>query len=173
MLLASCAPDRKMILSSISGLLTSGARGSNLRDLSARDVLAARYADRVAPQRASGGPHRAASAAGPEFSEFLQSALLGSAGDGGAEAQAAAGPEAGRPGRAPSALGSHARPHGPVHETRAPSFEQGPADLTTTQPTGSWGSHHVYELPEIRPLLHDYHGLDLTCSSCGLLPPAP
>jgi transposase len=60
-----------------------------------------------------------------------------------------------------------------VHPVRAQTCEHCQADLTTAEPVGSSGSHYVYELPPIRPVVHDYQCLDLKCPACGLVTPAP
>jgi transposase len=59
-----------------------------------------------------------------------------------------------------------------VQVTRAPCCENCQQDLTLAEPTGSV-SHYVYELPEIRPIVHQFQGLDLKCFGCGLVTPAP
>lgn len=58
-----------------------------------------------------------------------------------------------------------------VHQTRAPSCAHCQQDLTIAESTGSV-SHYVYELPPIRPIVHQYQCLDLKCPVCGLVTPA-
>lgn len=55
-----------------------------------------------------------------------------------------------------------------VHPTRAPSCEHCQQDLRIAESTGSV-SHYVYELPPIRPIVHEYQCLDLKCPDCGLV----
>lgn len=58
-----------------------------------------------------------------------------------------------------------------VHQRRAPSCEHCQQDLRIAESTGAV-SHYVYELPEIRPIVHEYQCLDLKCPVCGLVTPA-
>jgi transposase len=56
-----------------------------------------------------------------------------------------------------------------VHEYRPSTCEHCLADLSGGTPTGSVVNHYVYELPEIRPIVHDHQCLDVQCSRCGLV----
>jgi transposase len=58
-----------------------------------------------------------------------------------------------------------------VHQTRAQSCEHCQQDLSIAESTGSV-SHYVYELPQIRPIVHQYQCVDLKCPVCGLVTPA-
>jgi len=59
-----------------------------------------------------------------------------------------------------------------VHQYRAKTCEHCQGDLTDGELTGSSVSHFVYELPEIRPIVHEHQCLDVTCPQCGLVTPA-
>ena len=59
-----------------------------------------------------------------------------------------------------------------LHLVRATCCGNCQADLSTAEPTGSV-SHYVYELPPIRPRVHQYQCLDLACKCCGRVTPAP
>ena len=59
-----------------------------------------------------------------------------------------------------------------VHEFRAKTCQHCAADLATGRPTGTVVNHFVYELPEIRPVVHDFQCLDVECLKCGQLTPA-
>ena len=59
-----------------------------------------------------------------------------------------------------------------VHPHRAEACEHCDADLGRGKLTGSSVSHFVYELPEIRPIVHEHRCLDIECLKCGLVTPA-
>ena len=59
-----------------------------------------------------------------------------------------------------------------LHLVRATHCDNCQADLAAAEPTGSV-SHYVYELPPIRPQVHQYQCLDLACQLCGRVTPAP
>jgi transposase len=59
-----------------------------------------------------------------------------------------------------------------VHEYRAERCQHCARDLTKGRLTGSVVNHYVYELPEIRPTVHDHQCLDVECPHCGLVTPA-
>ena len=58
-----------------------------------------------------------------------------------------------------------------VHPHRASTCgnEKCRADLAKGELTGTCANHYVYELPEIRPIVHDHQCLDVTCPICGLI----
>lgn len=56
-----------------------------------------------------------------------------------------------------------------VHQFRPENCEHCHADLAKGTLTGSVVNHYVYDLPEIRPTIHDYQCLDVQCASCGLV----
>lgn len=55
-----------------------------------------------------------------------------------------------------------------VHQHRASRCVRG-HDLTKGKLTGTCGHHYVYELPEIRPVVHDHQCLDVACPRCDLI----
>jgi transposase len=59
-----------------------------------------------------------------------------------------------------------------VHPHRPMVCEHCDADLGRGKLTGSSVSHFVYELPEIRPIVHEHRCLDIECARCGLVTPA-
>jgi transposase len=59
-----------------------------------------------------------------------------------------------------------------VHPHRASTCKHCGADLAAGRLTGSCISHYVYELPEIRPVVHDHQCLDVERPTCGLVTPA-
>jgi len=59
-----------------------------------------------------------------------------------------------------------------VHPHRPEVCEHCDADLGRGKATGSSVSHFVYELPEIRPIVHEHRCLDIECAKCGLVTPA-
>lgn len=59
-----------------------------------------------------------------------------------------------------------------LHLVRATHCDNCQAELATAEPTGSV-SHYVYELPPIRPWVHQFQCLDLGCQRCGRVTPAP
>jgi transposase len=58
-----------------------------------------------------------------------------------------------------------------VHPVRASTCEHCQAELKVAEPVGL-RSHYVYELPPIRPIVHQYQCLDLGCPACGRVTPA-
>ena len=56
-----------------------------------------------------------------------------------------------------------------VHQFRPATCEHCHAELAQGTLTGSVVNHYVYELPEIRPTVHDYQCLDVQCASCGMV----
>lgn len=57
-----------------------------------------------------------------------------------------------------------------VHVHRAETCEHCGIGLTTGEVCESLVHHHyVYELPEIRPIVHDHQCLDVKCANCGLV----
>ena len=56
-----------------------------------------------------------------------------------------------------------------VHPHRPPTCLHCDADLARGKLTGSCISHYVYELPAIRPIVHDYQCLDVQCPRCGMV----
>jgi transposase len=59
-----------------------------------------------------------------------------------------------------------------VHEYRAARCQHCARDLAAGQLTGSVENHYVYELPEIRPIVHDHQRWDVECPYCGEVTPA-
>lgn len=59
-----------------------------------------------------------------------------------------------------------------VHPHRASECEHCDADLARGKLTGSSVSHFVYELPEIRPIVHAHRCLDIQCLKCVLVTPS-
>ena len=51
-----------------------------------------------------------------------------------------------------------------THSYRAPTCQHCQADLSQGELTGSSTHHYVYELPEIRPVVHDHQCLDALLS---------
>lgn len=56
-----------------------------------------------------------------------------------------------------------------VHQYRPETCQHCQADLGQGRLTGTVVNHYVYELPEIRPIVHDHQCLDVTCAQCGLV----
>lgn len=56
-----------------------------------------------------------------------------------------------------------------VKQYRPSTCEHCRADLTKGGPTGTFSSHYVYDLPEIRPSVTDHQCLDVQCPECGLV----
>ena len=56
-----------------------------------------------------------------------------------------------------------------VHQFRPENCTHCHADLAEGTLTGSVVNHYVFDLPEIRPTVHDYQCLDVQCASCGLV----
>jgi len=57
-----------------------------------------------------------------------------------------------------------------VHQYRPETCGHCDADLVDSGTlTGSVVNHYVYELPEIRPVVHDHQCLDVQCAKCGLV----
>ncbi len=56
-----------------------------------------------------------------------------------------------------------------VHPFRPDQCKHCKADLANGELTGSVVNHYVYELPPIRPIVHDFQCLDVQCPSCGLV----
>ena len=54
-----------------------------------------------------------------------------------------------------------------VHEHRAQVCPHCEADLSRGEVVGEGKSHYVYELPPIRPLVHEHQCLDVKCPHCG------
>jgi len=59
-----------------------------------------------------------------------------------------------------------------VHPHRPSVCDHCDGDLGRGKLTGSSVSHFVYELPEIRPIVHEHRCLDIACAKCGLVTPA-
>lgn len=58
-----------------------------------------------------------------------------------------------------------------VKQYRALTCMHCDADLGSGTPTGSFVSHPVYTLPEIRPIITDHQCIDVQCVRCGLVTP--
>jgi transposase len=56
-----------------------------------------------------------------------------------------------------------------VHQYLPTTCEHCDADLADGTPTGSVVSHYAYELPEIRPVVHDHQCLDVQCAHCFMV----
>lgn len=59
-----------------------------------------------------------------------------------------------------------------VHQYFPTTCQHCQADLKEGVPTGTVVNHIVYELPEIRPIVHDHQCLDVACPQCGMVTPA-
>jgi transposase len=59
-----------------------------------------------------------------------------------------------------------------VHEHRAKACSGCDADLSHAEPVGPYKSHYVYELPQIRPIVHEHRCQDVQCPDCGKVTPA-
>lgn len=56
-----------------------------------------------------------------------------------------------------------------VHEVRARDCRHCGEDLRGGRDTGSRLDHHVFELPPIKPVVHQYQLHDVACGKCGLV----
>jgi transposase len=54
-----------------------------------------------------------------------------------------------------------------VHEHRAEVCEHCNAELSRAERTGALETHYVYELPELRPIVHEHRCLGVKCPDCG------
>jgi transposase len=56
-----------------------------------------------------------------------------------------------------------------VHQHRPDTCQHCQADISQAEPTPTYATHYVYELPEIRPIVHEHRCLDVLCPQCGLV----
>lgn len=60
-----------------------------------------------------------------------------------------------------------------IHPHRPAICQHCQSDLAQVEPAPSYATHYVYELPPIRPIIHEHRCLEVRCPQCGRVTAAP